>query len=229
MGFLDTMFGPSGSSVASVRLPKFERDIADPKIEPRLEELRDVGMGLMTGEGVPAWLRPGTEIAGPEFQRYLQAVRGDVTEGALEAGALTGRRNVAPIVGREMSRVTPGLRYQNFLDAIGRRFGLFGTGLQTRMGILGERLGRERTKGQFALQRAGLALGRAETAAGLDAARSSALGQTIGGFISGGANLLAGKQISNAISTLGSANTGGNPAMFNYLSTQANPRFTPYS
>ena len=179
---------PGGERVGGINVTKW-KDIQDKEIEKQLTEQYGKGGGYETGEGIPEWLRPGTEIGGAEFQKYASQVRGDLIQGAQMQGALTGRRNIIGGVNRAMSAVMPGMRYQNFMDAMNRRFGLNQIGLNLQQNIMQSRLGRERTRGQYELGRVGLSLDQALASTQLDAQRQQAIGSAIGsglGMAAGG-------------------------------------------
>lgn len=111
----------------------------DPDYRKAQDFLRELGIGIASGDKIPDYYKGIGETGGADFENYLNLIRGDTERSSLEASAAAGRGG-----GRAIESATQAFaplateaRYSDFLRALEGKKWLLNAGVGITEGVRG--------------------------------------------------------------------------------------------
>lgn len=186
--FLATLFGKTKSAVNGVNLDPYYEDenYTDPQ-----SFLKTYGKNLLEGN-IPSYYKSIGETNSPEIQEYLRRSNSEISRGISEAVARGGRARgglLPSLTASAVAQNDAGIRWQDYLRAMGGKLFLFGQGRGITEGVRAAGLDNQGMKNTYNLNKANFLLDKAKYKDEMSAKRGQMIGRilgTIGGFMVGG-------------------------------------------
>ena len=209
-GSQEGWFGGGGGKEKrpTYNLPDFKED---PYYGKSQEALYPMGKDLLAGKP-SEYYAPIGEIGGQLFEDVLGMGRRDITKSITEDFA---RRNIrgargSDVIGKAVGDYSKKARFDDYVRALqGRQF-MLSVGGDITAGVGGRALTSQGQKATYEVSKGNLALGYAGLASREEQARTTAIGEGIGGGLKGIANLYEMSQLGKVAPNTSSVyNTGG--------------------
>jgi hypothetical protein len=191
MGFLDSLFGGADNHVEKLKVPEWWED---PNYRQTQDFLQPLGMDILGGK-IPDYYKPIGEFGGDEFEKYLALTNRDISLGASEAMARSGRARggaLPAVTSQLIADNTTKARYADFERALKGRAGLFDAGVGITEGVRGAGLTNQAQKNTFNLESFDKAMQQAEYMDTYESEHAKNKGQMIGTILGGGVGFIAG-------------------------------------